>query len=781
MDPIKETFEAYPLSIAKVFKYSMGTTGFRVPIYQRSFRWPISSIFRLLEDISQGINTLQTTNGEQTLTFLGTIILVDDNTGKDDEFPGNSMAIVDGQQRLTTLAITLSQIHYNLMIYYNYLDDNNDIDIWIKDEIGHLRWELFFSFITAEFHQIHYNPYQYIPSIVRSDCDNRSRSYTSANYTSPIATYLFNYAKYVWNHVYGESNNIHSFEAKLNENTKNQKLFNERLDAIRNYIDDLMKNSPEEFDEKLYLPPASELILNENFRKLFEFLAKEHSHIIRQFKTKVLEDYQSEIIKLITLSYYLLDRVAMTFVSVKDERYAFDIFEALNTTGESLTAIETFKPLVIHYEDKKKDTRTGFIGSQTEIYFNNIENHIYKEKDSRLQQKKSSDLVIALALYTIGKKQPAHLSSQRRFLRNSYEATPSTTKSRQRFIKLLHDIADYKERFWDKDSVFDFLNFGDQTQICYCCLSLIREMDTSMAIPILTRCWVESYNSRDDNNYCLFVSAVKAITAFIVLRRSATGDTANIDGDFRALMQRGHFRKDLESYPFKAGLGECSNELPNINDLCVCLRSYLAQKKLRIDCKDDWINRMIRQPLKNYSNALCRFLLFASAQYSKENQHKPYILDPAKTEPALEYLSYDRWNHEDFLSLEHIAPESNEGRYWQDEIYHEPNFVHTIGNLALLPSGANSAIGNANQQQKWLIYQALSSNDENEAEKYIEQADMSGKPFSNRLKEIIRNHNRVPGVSGIGKAQDWTVNTIEERSKNIGERVWQNISHWLDF
>ena len=54
--------------------------------------------------------------------------------------------------------------------------------------------------------------------------------------------------------------------------------------------------------------------------------------------------------RLLTFGRFFLRRVAVTMVIGKSEEYAFDMFEALNTTGEPLTAVETFKPRVIRAE-----------------------------------------------------------------------------------------------------------------------------------------------------------------------------------------------------------------------------------------------------------------------------------------------------------------------------------------------------------------------------------------------------------------------------------------------
>ena len=72
-------------------------------------------------------------------------------------------------------------------------------------------------------------------------------------------------------------------------------------------------------------------------------------------------------------------------------------------------------------------------------------------------------------------------------------------------------------------------------------MSLIRDINSTLPIPILTRYFVESDACGD---YTQFVSVLKALTAFFVLRRGATSGTAGIDEDYRKLMRQGHSPQD---------------------------------------------------------------------------------------------------------------------------------------------------------------------------------------------------------------------------------------------
>ena len=58
------------------------------------------------------------------------------------------------------------------------------------------------------------------------------------------------------------------------------------------------------------------------------------------------------LIRLILFAAYLSERVVLTRVEAQNETDAFDIFDALNTTGEPLTAIEACKPMLVRFENE---------------------------------------------------------------------------------------------------------------------------------------------------------------------------------------------------------------------------------------------------------------------------------------------------------------------------------------------------------------------------------------------------------------------------------------------
>ena len=134
-----------------------------------------------------------------------------------------------------------------------------------------------------------------------------------------------------------------------------------------------------------------------------------------------------------------------------DEDAAFDIFDSLNTTGEPLTAIETFKPRVMSFE--RQNENTGYRGSESEKQFERLEenlNHIYLETDKR--QRETKELLVTFALCLEGHKLAQNLTSQRAYLRAKFEEAANSDLKR-RIIQSLADIAEFRQSYWNRDSI----------------------------------------------------------------------------------------------------------------------------------------------------------------------------------------------------------------------------------------------------------------------------------------------------------------------------------------
>lgn len=110
-----EQFKPESLTINQLFNNQ--DSFYKIPEYQRPYRWSDEQLEPLWDDITEAFD-----NREPNY-FLGSIITTKDNFTYD---------IVDGQQRLTTLLILFCVIRDSVIDNWN---DNNDDPIFITKEL----------------------------------------------------------------------------------------------------------------------------------------------------------------------------------------------------------------------------------------------------------------------------------------------------------------------------------------------------------------------------------------------------------------------------------------------------------------------------------------------------------------------------------------------------------------------------------------------------------------------------------------------------------------------
>ncbi len=763
MSEVKEVFEAKASSVLETFQTEMGVASFRIPIYQRQFSWDYDNIDRLLDDIKAGINSLHTV--KDYMTFVGTILLVDDGNTSESTFDGKSLSVVDGQQRLTTISIICCELHHaiNEILKGKEKWPQDILSTIIEDEAQYLSDYLFTCCLGKG--PMPRTVYDYFPRVVREEFDIRAATPHEVKYKSPIAEYLFNFGKHVINQ------NSSKFVFNPSSEADIARSFKDRLDYIIKYINQLS-----EVDEKNYieLPNVYDLLHESKNRQILFPKLQQKSDKIHD----VLEILKSEtkhpaigLIKMIAFGNYLLYRVAITQVVADNEQYAFDIFEALNTTGEPLTALETFKPNVIQFENSLPEKYTN---SPSYKYFCEIEDHIRQFTTYDSQTRESREMIVLLALYVSGKKEGNHLNNQRRYLKTEFNNAKSP-EGKRRIISALADIANYRNRFWDKVRISYQLRDNAKKEIALFCLSFIRDLNNSLAIPVLVRYWKYSELTNDSD---IFINAVKAITAFIVIRRSATGGTYGIDDDLRKLMSK-EDKVGNEFEILKLGIDHKENLLPSIIKLKSYLVGFLKDPRLKIQTKEDWINRVSQQPLyKTGPACLCRFILFCATHNSVPDKKNPYLLKKERQHPGRNYLTLDDWRSENHQTLEHIAPQ-NKSQGWDTKLYEDLNLIHFLGNLTLLPEKENAAIGDKPWNKKKLFFQAAAAETNEDVDNLIQKAKDQGIKFGKKLNHLLIERGCLPVVTTVGNTEIWNKKIVRERTKNIVTLLWDELSGWI--
>lgn len=766
---INDIFSSDPKSLWEYLRDS--GIGLYIPEYKSPYRWNCEKqIRRLFEDASHGFSQL--IYREDSITFLGTLITIHDtqlvtvSPIVKGDVPAKVMTVIDGQQRLTTFLLMSTVFHEEIKLRLRKLEIAADIDGgWLAKECKKIISRLSKTF--EEDMSYGDGAFQFYPKMIRAYVDSWSRDQGKASYASPIGRYL---------HEYGiHARNEHKKAFKYNVQDGTQDYANHKfLSDSKEYIKKLARLIAEDTGE-FEVPTLQELVKAEIFQNT---LTK--AEFPQEVRERLLEDGNEsykELIRLVLFGNFYLDRIAITIVTAKNEDYAFDMFEALNTTGEPLTAFETFKPRVIASEGLG-----AFEKSPSREFIKPVENYLEGFIRTSDKQDATSQLMVSFALAERGEKLSKSLSDQRRFLKEKYDELVGLDEKRA-FIQHLSHAAIFIQNAWPEDKQADpKLPSAETAQLnpeVLLCLDFLRQSNHSITLGPLIRFYSEicRANSFERSEAIQsFIEAVKAITAFSVLWRSSRRGTENIDSVYRELMKEGEasFSKmePLSRRPDGIFTGK-----PSAEKLKIAL-THMLKNKGGITGKDDWIKATISLPAYSNQIQVTRFLLIAAAHNSIDDKMNPGLTVSAK-EGVLPMLTYDVWKSDVAKTIEHIAPKQQiEG--WPAEIYENPENLDKLGNLTLLPGKENASLSNRTWLHKKLIYSILSAPTADDLEVLRSMARTEGIELSQSTAELLEAAKYLPLVKALTNVDsEWDLQMIESRSYRIAEISWERIAPWL--
>lgn len=802
MADVTSAFDAHSLSVFDLF--SKPGQFLYVPSYQRKYSWGKDKTTKFLNDILNGFGKLL--NDQESYTFLGSIITVAGIESEsiypriDAHIPSNVISVIDGQQRTTTLLIIATVLHNMHVIKgesfmtEDFQENNPEVNHWLEDitdVIGQL------SHLYEEDQKFNADKvFTYYPRMIRSFEDCWSKRQRDAEYKSAIAYLLHSYG------IHSRSENKTkklTFDNLANENIKST------LDAFKNIFDQIQKNIKKSIqgDEDSFDIPS------------FDELRRDRSlqvQLLRSSFTQEVETYLDvndtsgdlkEYILLLMISNYFINYVALTVVTAKDEKYAFDIFESLNTTGEPLTAFETFKPKVI-----QDIGITRYYNEESELkgYLDNIELVLEQNNNEKIKKSKTSNLVISYASLWNHMKMSTKLSDQRQFFKDNYDALESgitVTDSRFKFVKYLSLLNEFISKIWSGEvdnyqttylginrKISDRANLG---------LAFLRELDHTIVIPILARFYIEYavrldfQNSIGEGNNVKnvlidnFENAVQAIVAFSTLWRSSRKGTAGIDNVYRHLMSTNIDALNYKALSLKQTvIGKSSeeyfeNDAVNLNKLKLALRSYMKNdRKYPIVNKDNWVERSARLPIYDEPNCLTRLLLLAATHDTVVDSTSGELIKSARS-GVNDFLNYTNWINKDLKTIEHILPQNLNSVDLQVIRLDDDRDLHLLGNLTLLPQSANSIVGNKSWSDKRMIFKLLTSVNQEDIENTSNQLKTNNIVTENQI-DILRGWNYLPILKYIVDQQFTIIDSkaIHDRSKSIAGLAYDELIKWLE-
>ncbi|MGV9251775.1 GmrSD restriction endonuclease domain-containing protein [Streptomyces sp. NPDC003697] len=765
----REIFDAAPRAVAEFL--SETGQGLYIPPYQRAYSWESAKVKRLIADVSHGLE--QTTELEDSICFLGTVIALRDLQYTTVEpidrpmVPPKVMTIIDGQQRLTTLLLLTTVLHEEISVRARRLPKNSgEARDWCYNQAIDVTSRLTDTF--EEDMRYGEGDFRYYPRMVRSYHDVWSRQADRAKYDSPIGYYLHQYGRYARD---GESTKDYKHVSFVEgEATDANAQAHRGLEAIRSFVRRTLRNavsaSRNAREDETEILSAGAICASS---KLQEALFNS------PFPESVIEDANDDqrigsLLRLIVFANYLLNRVTVAVVTAKREDYGFDMFEALNTTGQPLTAIETFKPKAIQNEGLN-----SWNGSESYNYFDTVEKYLDRSSSADQRQTATSNILIPFALLHDGSRLSKRLSDQRRYLRNAFDKEADQA-GRRIFLHSLAEVTRFVSGPWASPGSLPEHSDDELHLQAELCLQVLREVKHDIVIAPLTRYFAAhqlSTGEQIDKRAHEYLTAVRAIGAFFALWRGAFGGTHGIDNIYRKLMAH----DPQASGPRFARFGQELTTVPPVEDMLSFLRQQLQSEGIAE--KEQWVAKAAATPVYSSSRHLTKLLLLAASNDSAPDDEQQGLIVQGRG-GLLSTLNLDRWNDASFSSIEHIAPQNASVNGWDPKIYEDSATIHVLGNLTLLPKVENSSASDRSWELKRLMFRALSARTVEEAEKTLALASREGISLGDGAEAIIRRARHLPLVSSLAqREEDWTEKFIRERSERLCSLAWDSLAPWL--
>ena len=767
MDP-KDVFGATPNSTWQVL--CAGGVGFYIPPYQREYNWSKDNIDRLFEDIVHGLQSL--VKKVDSLTFLGTLLVMDNApvlNADTDQLPANVRLVIDGQQRLTTILLININLHDEIRRRRSKLKLEKEACEWLNYKAIEAENRLQKTFEVDMDWPVDEDSRWY-PSIIRAYEDQWSRFKEEAKYKSPLAAFVHGYSK----HIRGDdSKQLYKGENGSNEKT-NKVLTN--YGVVRGQLRELLVLN--EDNQELGMLSLEDASKNHNNFQETIMNAKFPKEVCSILSDEGNEDFK-QLIGLVLFANFLMDRVTVTVVSTKNEDYAFDMFESLNTTGEPLTAFETFRPKVIETEGISDYER-----SPSRKLMKPIEDYLGEFKKADDRHTETSRFLTPFALAETGYKLPKRHSDQRGYLRVQYD-NKSLPEERHKFLEHMSHTAIFIEDTWKKgDKTFKSITFSEKNEVLTC-MDLLGKVSHEVTIGALVRFYSQvKLSSPEDleKNVSELEKAIKTVTAFFALWRGCGKTTGDLATQYKELLEKGFDEIGIQAFCRCPTNGEPYNIL-TADKLQKALR-YVLNNRAGIKSKEEWVTRLIEEPVYKDRKNLTRFLLFAAMHNTTEDNEKPGLRSPGR-EGTLDMLIWDKWSED--LEIEHVASQTKPSQIDsaedqitpEEDLYGKPNLLDCLGNLTLLPKSENISFGNSPWPIKKEMFYILSAPSTEEQKTRLTEVMNRQIAVPDTTQKLILEGKYYRHLSAIYKAPNWNVKFVQKRSKRLAELVWKKIAPWL--
>jgi hypothetical protein len=739
--------------------------GFYIPLYQREYSWDKDNVEQLIEDVEKGVTAM--INDENEIRFLGTIITVIEKDKKRIQpldiqaLPTAVEKLIDGQQRMSTLAIIGALLYKNFTFIEDRLNSSSElfkelqeiIQIW-KDKLIDI-----FSFDLKS------GKPKRKPKIIRGFLDEWSKEGNlEEKYKSEISNYLANFILCI-----EENKDLPEIPKSKSKFTINAKIIDAWIKRI------ITRHERIEDDS---IPVAWEILKDEKNHELIWSYFREELHnelFIREIKNKKSDSYLiSSLVQLISITHYLLERCCFTIIQPINEDWAFDMFQSLNASGTPLTAIETFKPLVVNNTEFNKEK---YENSQSKISFSKIEDLFKDSGNAATKNKLTNEFLTSLAIVLDGFKLESHFSSQRKFLDRVYSKDVTLYKEQCDLVKFIGNYAEFYKQIWldykgEHNLPIEKISSHPEADLTSVLVLFLKRSNHRMAITILGSLYSEVING-SPNSISNFVEGVKAIASFYILWR-ACDSNAGLDNYYR------NFFKGKEK-----GVDSCDW----LHTKCIFDIAYLKKYFLDSLVKDKdltdtdiWLMKANSYLRYDSSASICRIGLFITAHDTIVDEQEKGLMKIGKVNCS-PYLKLDKWNSIHLKDIEHIAPQTEGDISWDKNLYEiNTRPYDSIGNLTLLPTNINISAGNKGWKEKFIYYSHLGNKDPLKTQELSAKAKLEGIELNTSTVNLLKDSSYIEHIMSILQVETngiWDVNLVNRRSERMLVLIWDKIYPWL--
>jgi uncharacterized protein with ParB-like and HNH nuclease domain len=782
-----EIFKAEPQSVFDILCVR-NSIGFYLPAYQRPYSWEDTHIKDLFSDCENVFRNLL--KSEDAIIFLGSILSVDDSNAntvyplEKNHKPAHIKLIIDGQQRLTTLALIITCLNERLRILLPRLKKEFDTeqDENTRDALENLR-EIASQIIldtpntmveTTAVDTV----YKFLPKIIRSQVDCWGKDKDKANYTSPIAELLISYQK----HIIELEGAILFNELNLGVLSRSSNLLSSNVKEIRKQLDYIQngfqyKNSENE-EEKLSIEKFRE---TPTLEQCLDFPVDQHLLSVSENNECI-----SAIIYITAFAKFLLHRVCITYVEVNNESYAFDMFEALNTTGEPLTAIETFIPKVIEHIGKKQrdEIQSDLSADEAMLILTKIRDRFEKITKNKDKNDRTKELILAFVRAHQGSVKISSLRDQRDAMIKSYEQCMDIDKDK--YLTQLDKTATFLFDHWQAPvpNVDNFVSNQDK-DISNLCIRYLVDMKHDIVQPLLMQFILQDeYYATTRAENSSFAKILRAVTAFSVLWRAMSGTADGIDSVYKQLHEKGFTDKseNPEKFtvpPYKLKENILSADNFNVDSIKELFISELNKKIYKKGSPEEgfhnqWLDICSNQPLLKNSKSI-KFLILSAFHGIKLCDGGFKRIE----EPKTQFLTPTMWgiiSRKESILQVFIPDNHPKDKGWTDDSIRHPDVFNKFGNILVDPRiNSVSKPGQSWYNLKQNLLAALEHTDLKSIDNYFTNTELSEEAKRNASVLLLESK-----YDEITYADEWNEQVIDERTTLLLSNAWENLYAWLN-